>query len=611
LFAIALIIFPLTIVCGVLYFGLDGLGATRADPVLDLALFRLAEFLLLSGISSSQPRVVAVVTVYFVINSVVSVLIYWIAGFQPLITARADAGCAGGSGAPVCVASLAQFPLNVASVLTLLVGGVYLCTTLRRRCTSLVRIEALWLTYSRVLTVSGIILLIRLLVRCALLPEWSLARIEDRADLVGVHQIVLGLVASSKRTRELFSRLLVSTVRQLTPAVCLSLFFGGESEEAILASAQQLFKAIPASAIRLEELLSVEPIVSMAVKPTSLGSCDAFISHSYAQAHALARVVARSGLCSRACVQHAPPGGISTVVWCRALAPACSPLPARTRPFSRACTEPRLSQPEQPAAHNSPAQHSDRPETRALSSAPRTRLCSWWDDNVAKHEAPMAWAAAFRRVHRREPLVFLDRYCIDPSDISRALVCLPVLVAGCRRCVVLRGPTLLSRLWCLVEIFTFLAMGGSGANVDVVPFGNAPDIRDAQTTERDVSQLDVQYRRGDGRFDARRAQCALYVDYLTLTSVISAFPGGVHALNVAILTSLKDGEACWRAQEEEEGSRSSRRGASVRPTAAATRAQDERAASRAGMPHHLSQWMGQITSPLVALIAQPPQDASV
>jgi hypothetical protein len=220
----------------------------------------------------------------------------------------------------------------------------------------------------------------------------------------------------------------------------------------------------------------------------------------------------------------------------------------------------------------------------------------------------MAWAAAFARVHRREPLVFLDRYCIDPSDISRALICLPVLVAGCRRCVVLRGPTLLARLWCLVEIFTFLAMGGSGANIDIVPFGNAPDIREAQATDRDASQLDIQYQRSDGRFDARRAQCALYVDYLTLTMVIDAFPGGVHALNEAILTSLKDGEARWRAQEEE--ARSSRRGTRVRPTATVAPAQDERAATRAGVPRHLAQWMRHVTSPFVTVMAQP-QDASV
>jgi hypothetical protein len=323
LFGLALVIIPLTIVRGVLYFGFDGLGADPTGPVLNLALLRIADFFLLSGISPSQPRVVAIFTVYYVLYCFSTLGVFWVAAFRPLFTARANAGCDCGSGAPVCVASLAQLPIDVVSVLTFLAGGVYLCTKLRRRCTSLVRIEALWLTYSRVLAITGSLLLVRLFVKRALLPEWSLARIVDRADLVGVHQIALGLLSSRKRTRELFSRLLASTARELTPAVCLSLFFGGESEEAILASAQQLFKTIPASAIRLEDLLSVEPIASVAVKPTSLGSCDAFISHSYAQAHALARLMT-----------------------CCA---ASSSLPARvfaaTR--ARASTEPRLSEPSE------------------------------------------------------------------------------------------------------------------------------------------------------------------------------------------------------------------------------------------------------------------------
>jgi hypothetical protein len=218
---------------------------------------------------------------------------------------------------------------------------------------------------------------------------------------------------------------------------------------------------------------------------------------------------------------------------------------------------------------------------------------------VAKHEALLAWAAAFKRLHAREPIVFIDRYCLDQNDIPRSLVCLPVLVAGCRRCVVLRGPTLLARLWCLVEIFVFLAMGGSSADIDVVPFGGAPDISSARTTDRDASTREIFHSRHDGRFDARRATCALAADYLTLTSVIDAFPGGVHALNGALLNALRDGEARWRAQETESVATSARAGYRVHPIGAGASA-DEAAVPRGGVPHHIARIFAVLGQPIAA-----------
>merc|ERR1712066_918250 len=47
--------------------------------------------------------------------------------------------------------------------------------------------------------------------------------------------------------------------------------------------------------------------------------------------------------------------------------------------------------------------------------------------------------------------------------------CLPVYLSGCSRLVVLAGTTYLSRLWCIIELFTFVHMGGQVSNIDVLP----------------------------------------------------------------------------------------------------------------------------------------------
>ena len=49
---------------------------------------------------------------------------------------------------------------------------------------------------------------------------------------------------------------------------------------------------------------------------------------------------------------------------------------------------------------------------------------------------------------------------ISQSDIDGNLACLPVFLAGCKELLVLPGATYGLRLWCVMEIFTFIQMGG-------------------------------------------------------------------------------------------------------------------------------------------------------
>ena len=49
-----------------------------------------------------------------------------------------------------------------------------------------------------------------------------------------------------------------------------------------------------------------------------------------------------------------------------------------------------------------------------------------------------------------------DKACIDQSNIQQSLACLPVFLAGCQTLLVVAGATYCSRLWCVMELFTFV-----------------------------------------------------------------------------------------------------------------------------------------------------------
>jgi hypothetical protein len=57
-----------------------------------------------------------------------------------------------------------------------------------------------------------------------------------------------------------------------------------------------------------------------------------------------------------------------------------------------------------------------------------------------------AWRERFVRDNGREPVVWLDRACLNPALGSAQLPALPVYCAACDKLVALRGPTYLNRL---------------------------------------------------------------------------------------------------------------------------------------------------------------------
>ena len=100
---------------------------------------------------------------------------------------------------------------------------------------------------------------------------------------------------------------------------------------------------------------------------------------------------------------------------------------------------------------------------------------SWSDDGEEKFEALENWAAEFRQRESREPRLWLDKACINQTAIETDLQCLPVFLAGCDKLLILAGPTYTERLWCVLEIFVFLRMGGTLDRVVVVPIDMASE----------------------------------------------------------------------------------------------------------------------------------------
>ena len=61
-----------------------------------------------------------------------------------------------------------------------------------------------------------------------------------------------------------------------------------------------------------------------------------------------------------------------------------------------------------------------------------------------------------RDVKTYAPCRTQDKACIDQSDIEQSLACLPVFLAGCQTLLVVAGSNYCTRLWCVMELFTFV-----------------------------------------------------------------------------------------------------------------------------------------------------------
>jgi len=143
---------------------------------------------------------------------------------------------------------------------------------------------------------------------------------------------------------------------------------------------------------------------------------------------------------------------------------------------------------------------------------------SWSDSAEDKWRALSSWCEAFKVIHHRPPVLWLDRACIDQTNISAAVKCLPVFLSGCNALVVIAGATYLSRLWCLVEIFCWVAMGGAPEHIQVLRISESLDA---------------------AAFDARNARCFKREDEEKLLTAVDAAYNGIDGFNDSVRAALE------------------------------------------------------------------------
>lgn len=160
-------------------------------------------------------------------------------------------------------------------------------------------------------------------------------------------------------------------------------------------------------------------------------------------------------------------------------------------------------------------------EPRRLGSCDAYVSHSWHDDPGAKWAAMQSWRNAFIAQKGREPVVWFDKCCIDMTQIESNLRCLPVFLAGCSRLVLFCGPSYLSRLWLILELFTYVHMGGNIEDIELVPV-----LRQRHEIE-DMESIHEAFE----HFDVDNCQCYSVNDKERLLRIIEAALGSLDDFN--------------------------------------------------------------------------------
>lgn len=155
---------------------------------------------------------------------------------------------------------------------------------------------------------------------------------------------------------------------------------------------------------------------------------------------------------------------------------------------------------------------------------------SWHDEASSKWAALQLWRRGFVAEHGREPRVWLDKICIDQNNIDIDLRCLPVFLGGCRKIVVLLGPTYLSRLWCVLELFTFVHMGRKLENLE------CEILLRAGHEDEDARAIHTAFR----EFDAEQCCCHVAEDKERMLNIIFSAFGSISQFNVAVRDILRE-----------------------------------------------------------------------
>jgi len=175
-----------------------------------------------------------------------------------------------------------------------------------------------------------------------------------------------------------------------------------------------------------------------------------------------------------------------------------------------------------------PAQNDERTTSALLGGCDAFVSHSWSDEAHPKFERLESWASTFTKKHGRTPLLWIDKFSIDQSNITTGLASLPVNLAGCSQLVCLLGPTYLKRLWCLIELHTFAQMGIDTSHLTVLPVSDNVDEQGMIAEAQDRVKA----------FSLRQASCYNPAERTHLLDVIASGCGSYDAFERMVRSHL-------------------------------------------------------------------------
>ena len=141
---------------------------------------------------------------------------------------------------------------------------------------------------------------------------------------------------------------------------------------------------------------------------------------------------------------------------------------------------------------------------------------SWQDTASLKWQAMLDFKSEHEAKHNgQEPTCWLDKACIDQAgDINLALKVLPLFLLFSQQFVVFAGRTYTLRLWCVLEMFTFLRSGGTIDRIVLKP-------------------LDIDASSVLASFDIRKSDCFMQSDKQRLLAIVESSYFSTGAFNAA------------------------------------------------------------------------------
>ena len=113
---------------------------------------------------------------------------------------------------------------------------------------------------------------------------------------------------------------------------------------------------------------------------------------------------------------------------------------------------------------------------------------SWHDPSDDKWDGIQIWREQFKMKYGREPRVWFDKCCIDQLSIDDSLMCLPVHLAACKKFLMIAGSTYTSRIWCILEIFVFLAAVNDISRLECIPLQVTPENVETKVVDEGVKE---------------------------------------------------------------------------------------------------------------------------